>query len=150
MIQWPAILPIPQASDYQVKQRSNLVTTDMDSGYTRVRAKFKHVPSHIQVVYKCLPDKAALFEGFVTHLLTGGSAKFETKLLFATGVQNVVGQFITNPLEQSKLVGSMWQYSATLEVDRPSLDAVTVQWFIDNELVSVNPILDTIKKAITP
>lgn len=50
---WPSELPTPQRDEFALQQRPNLAVTPMDSGYTRTRAKFRSVPTHVPVIYRC-------------------------------------------------------------------------------------------------
>lgn len=148
---WPSELPTPQRDEFALQQRPNLAVTPMDSGYTRTRAKFRSVPTHVPVIYRCEASRAALFEGFITHNLQCATLTFTTPLLFPSGMQHVSAKFLSNPLEQAKLLagGQWWEYRATLEIDRPVLSSEDTQFLLDNDIASLNGVIDKIKEAIT-
>ncbi len=119
LLKYPSLLPMPLLSDYGFKQQSNLLRTKMDSGHSRVRRRFKSVPTTNTASWLLKKDEAAAFEGFIEHALHGASAWFVMEVLTPIGMVEHDARFITSPLESYKPYSAThWEYKAQIELKK--------------------------------
>ena len=142
-------LPSPHFESSGIKQKSNLLKTEMSSGRTRVRQKFKSVPSGMSVRWRLTPAQAEFFLGWVAHALDGAVNPFLMNMRSPGGVVPHEFRFLTHPLESVKQGGTRWIYSAKMEVKElpviseektavALLAPDTVEQFVDGVDVVIN------------
>lgn len=120
--EYPGKLSSPLLSGYGLNQQSNLLRTKMDSGHARVRRRFISVPTIMTATWNFRSNDAAIFEGFITHALYGGSAWFLMDILTPLGIAPHEVRFKTNPLEKCKFIdGTWWEYQADVEVNNRAI-----------------------------
>lgn len=138
MIKYPSFLPGPLLAGYGLNQQSNLLRTTMDSGQSRVRRRFKSVPSILPTTWLFTSEQAALFEHFIDEALLGGVAWFEMPIKTPLGIHTGLLRFVESPLENcTTLSPLLWQYKAKAELKiRPGF----------RDLVAGDPALDSIAK----
>ena len=122
-------LPSPHFESSGIKQKSNLLKTEMSSGRTRVRQQFKSVPSKMSVRWKFTAAQADFFLGWVAHVLDGAVSPFILNMRSPSGVGPHEFRFLTHPLENEKPSGSKWIYTTKMEVK--SLPVITEQQTAD-------------------
>jgi hypothetical protein len=119
LIKYPSNLPSPLLSSHALKQQSNLLRTKMDSGHSRSRRRFKSVPTVMSATWHCKNEKAAAFEGFITHALHDCTAWFLLDILTPNGLIEHEVKFITSPLEEYKPLSlTHWEYKAKIEINK--------------------------------
>jgi hypothetical protein len=119
LIKFPSNLPAPLLSDHSLKQQSNLLRTKMDSGHSRVRRRFKSVPTVNKASWLLKNADAAVFEGFIEHALHGASVWFLMDVLTPLGIVEHEVRFITSPMEDYKALNALWwQYKAKIEINQ--------------------------------
>jgi len=115
IIKYPSELPSPHFKS-KIQRQKNFVSTDMQSGDSRLRRRFKNVPSFVQVLWRLTAAEAAVFEGWVEHALEGGVNWFEINMRTPSGIQLVQAQFVNHPLENETPKGASWVYVAKLKI----------------------------------
>jgi len=114
------ILPSPHFAG-AVKQQPNLLRSGMSSGRSRVRRRFEAVPAQLKVEFRLKEDEAAFFDGWIEHALKGASAPFLLNIRLPIGLVQHQVEFVSSPLEDFKLRGGKWVYSATIQIKRLSV-----------------------------
>lgn len=116
MVSYPCLLPLPLLATHQVNQISNIVSTQMQSGYKRTRRKFESVPSIMTATWRLKPELAAFFEGWIESALLGGVAQFQMPVELPNGLKSCDVRFLKDPRESAKKMACVWEYSATIEI----------------------------------
>ena len=122
-------LPSPHFESSGIKQKSNLLKTEMSSGRTRVRQQFKSVPANMSMRWRLTPAQAEFFLGWVAHVLDGAVSPFILNMRSPSGVGSHEVRFLTHPLEDEKPSGSKWIYKTKMEVKK--LPVITEQQTAD-------------------
>lgn len=116
---YPGVLPLPLLAGYSLNQESNLIRTELTTGRARQRRRFVSVPSTATATFLFNAGQAAIFEGWITHALHGGSVGFNMNLKTPLGMRFCTVKFITNPLEKCAPISpTLWQYQAQIEVEQ--------------------------------
>lgn len=109
-------LPGPHFSSSGIKQQSNFLINKAESGYSRIRKRFKSVPAEMKIQWRLTSSQADFFLGWVEHVLDGGVLSFSLNMRSPQGVVPHEFRFLTHPLEGVKPSGNRWLYSAKMEV----------------------------------
>lgn len=114
MIEYPAALPIPLLASYQLQDVDPLQRTQMDSGRTRNRRRFRNVPTQAQVQHIFSHEQFEMFAGWWVHIALDGALSYSAKMRTATGV----GQRQVQPTDvyQAALLGKHWRVSYPVDV----------------------------------
>lgn len=121
-IDFPAGLPLPLRSGYDVNHASPLMRTELQSGRARQRRRYTSVPSLASVSWIFNQSEAQFFEAWFRWQLADGTEWFNARLRTPMGLMAYECRFAdmyAGPL----LVGvDRWQVQAQLELrDRPTL-----------------------------
>lgn len=122
LIKYPGILPSPQLDTHNLKQQSNLLRTKMDSGHSRVRRRFKSVPTIMESSWNFTSSESSAFEGFIVHALNAGTSWFLMNILTPSGLVEHEVRFITSPMEDYKPLSlNLWEYKAKIEIKKRAI-----------------------------
>lgn len=121
-IDFPAELPLPLRSGYDVNHASPLMRTELQSGRARQRRRYTSVPSLASVSWNFDQSQAQVFEAWFRWNLSDGTEWFNVTLRTPLGLMPYECRF-ADMYAGPQLVGiDRWQVSATLEVrERPTL-----------------------------
>ena len=123
MIQYPAGLPCFVREGYDIETVSPLMRTQMVTGRSRQRRRYKSTPTYVSATTKPMTDvQAQLFEAWWEEVLISGSQYFECPLKTPLGMQTYTARFV-DIYDGPELVGvSHWQFRCELELrNRPIL-----------------------------
>lgn len=109
-------LPSPHFTSSGIKQVPSLLVSEMESGRSRVRRRFRSVPAIMSLTWRLSSGEAAFFLGWVSHALSGGTSSFVLNMRTPAGVVPHEFQFLTHPSDDVKPEGSSWLYSAKVKV----------------------------------
>ena len=122
-INYPASLPLPLQTGYDLQTVSPLIRTQMQSGRSRQRRAFTYTPQTVTVSWLFTESQAALFENFFQESLTDGQSWFFAELQSPLGVMPVECRFVDVYNGPSLIGFNKWNVSATLETrDRQTLN----------------------------
>lgn len=121
---FPSLLPLPQLATHRYDHPNTILRTEMDSGYARQRQRFQNPPTPMKASWKLNSDQLAVFEGWLMHLVAGGTAWFTMKVKTPLGLLDHQVRFVKPPTGVRPLSGNLWEISADVEIkDRAVLDA---------------------------
>lgn len=153
MATWPANLPAPLRSGYEINPEDPILRTQMDAGPDRVRRRFTAIPSRIPVSWRFTEAQLALFEAWHKHEALDGAAWFTISLANGLGISAMEARF-TKPPKKPLLSGMNWEVSAELEVrelpvmTQAYLDAALA--YDPDDIVYGSPTLHTLVHTTLP
>ena len=123
-IDYPAGLPLPLRSGYDVSHASPLMRTELQSGRARQRRRYTSVPSLAAVTWIFSQSEAQFFEAWFRWNLSDGTEWFNVTLRTPLGLMPYECRF-ADMYAGPALVGiDRWQVQATLEIrERQTLAA---------------------------
>ncbi|WP_186169787.1 hypothetical protein [Burkholderia gladioli] len=125
LVQWPAMLPAPRASGYNVQPTQTFVRTDMDNGSARQRRRFTTVPNYVDVTWMLSIDQFSIFEAFLAYDINLGADWFATSLLNGLGVSQMQARFKDNPPYKAALSDSRTYFNVTASLEVKSMPLLT-------------------------
>lgn len=115
-IDYPAGLPLPLRSGYDLSHVSPLMRTELQSGRARQRRRYTSVPSMASVSWSFSQSEAQLFEAWFRWTLSDGAEWFNATLRTPLGLMPYECRF-ADMYNGPALVGiDRWQVSATIEI----------------------------------
>ena len=115
-IDYPAGLPLPLRSGYDLSHVSPLMRTELQSGRARQRRRYTSVPSMASVSWSFSQPEVQLFEAWFRWTLSDGAEWFNATLRTPLGLMPYECRF-ADMYNGPALVGiDRWQVSATLEI----------------------------------
>ena len=121
MSAFPATLPNPQVSGYQVSPLDQTARTDMESGAGRSRRRTAARNDQVAVVWQFTDTQMAAFREWfdadtVDDGAAGGAAWFDLSLPVGDGGLDAVEARFIGPFRAGMPSNLIWSVSATLEV----------------------------------
>lgn len=116
MATWPATLPLPNMSGYQVENGGKVLRTDFDSGPARQRLRFTVCPDDLSVNWKFKPNEIAIFKAFFKTDIHEGVDWFLITLNMGYGLLEYEARFVSGKYQSQILPGMNWIVSAKLDV----------------------------------
>lgn len=114
MATWPASLPAPQISGYEITPDEAVLRTQLD-GPARQRQSFSSVPETVKASWIMTTPELALFEAWHKYSIADGAIWFGIDLANGQGIQAMTARF-SSAVQKSALSGLNWSISASLEV----------------------------------
>jgi hypothetical protein len=112
---WPASLPKPLLSGYQLQPLDTAIRTDMDAGKKRTRNRYTRTPTAVPCAWVFSDLQMAIFEAWYAQQIANGAAAFTLTLKNGYAAQTVTAKF-SGPYTAAP-DGRRWHVSATLDVD---------------------------------
>lgn len=123
-IDFPAGLPLPLRSGYDLNHASPLMRTGLQSGRARQRRRYTTAPSLATVSWVFSQSDAQAFEAWFRWSLKDGSEWFNITLRTPMGLKPYECRFSGVYSGPQQVGVDRWQVQATLELrDRPTLGA---------------------------
>ncbi len=134
---WPTTLPLPSIEGYGLHPGEAILRTEMEAGPARQRRRYTQVPSRISVKWMFRKEQFALFEAWYRWHAKEGGEWFEIDLLGGLGLVVHEARF-TRPFDARPRSAVLWDVSSELEIrERPTLDKVTLDIFLDSDPMSL-------------
>jgi hypothetical protein len=129
MIDYPEGLPYPlRDGNYGFDQVSPSISTELQSGRTIDRVRFKNTPDIVAVSWEFDDGEAQLFMAWHEYTLNSGTLPFNCPLKTPLGFDTYEGKF-KGMYQGPKLVGiSRWRFQATLSIFKRPL--IGKDWLI--------------------
>lgn len=116
-VPYPAGLPKVTVNGYSIRRRPNIIRTEMESGFPRMRRRSTSVLTDVTVNWKLKLSEFAIFEKWYAEDLKDGVSWFEIVLFNGMGESTVVARFNGTPYDaKPEALGMYWNVSATIEV----------------------------------
>ena len=145
---WPASLPKPLVSGYNLKPAEGVLRTNMDSGLARQRRIFTQTPTVFQVSWIMSQQEFQTFEGWYLHFAKEGATKFQIDLQSGQGIIAHTVRF-KDQYQASLVSATLWQIRASLEVlNRPTVSADYLTIALNNNLDALYGGIDRYEKIL--
>jgi|GEM_PF-5281218 len=145
MLTWPSELPLPLLKTHRLLPRSQLVASEMDSGFIRLRRRRISSRADMPVSWLFNESQAEFFFGWFDIAIHAGAASFYFPVLLPGGrIVNCRAHFIpTNtPYQANCLAGGIWEISAKLAVFLPTItQSELLEMSVENQAESIHFIL---------
>lgn len=109
---WPAALPFPENSDYQLTTNDLFIEGNIGGGKVDTRSRFTFKEEQTPVSWILSHEERALFWSFWKNTLQDGLLPFLIPLYNGQGVNYVKGRFIAHPSESEN--GAAYKISASV------------------------------------
>lgn len=120
MADFPATLPGPSVTGFNVSPAEGVARTEMDAGNTRARRRFVSVPDTLEVSWFFTDTEMTAFRAWyradATAGAAGGAAWFNLDLPIGDGGIEAKNARFAEPWRADLKKGLHWQVSAKLEV----------------------------------
>lgn len=120
MEQYPATIPLPALRDGAYRQQSNIEVDEMGGGNIKTRLVGHGNPPTIkECTWRLRRADAALFEGWLEHVLGKALAPFEMVVTSPAGRVPHVCKLLSDPRsDRTPLSLIFWEYRATVLITR--------------------------------
>jgi hypothetical protein len=126
-LEWPARLPLPVISGYELDDDPSIARTEMELGAPRQRRRSAAQWSTLKATWRFTSDEYAMFEAWLRHFAEYGSW-FRMTLLLGLGLVECECRFQSGKAPARWLNGAWVQVQTTLDVrERPMLDKASLQ-----------------------
>ena len=118
-IYYPALLPPPNQSKYELQPTDPVIRTQMDSGSPRNRRRFTQYPTQIPVEWTFTTTEFRLFEAWFVQTINAGVSWFDVGIANGMGITSCSARFVglgKNAYKAAMQPGLKWVVSSVLEV----------------------------------
>ncbi len=134
-IDYPASLPPPISTGYEINDMPAVARDDMDNGIPRQRLRDESLRTEFPIVFKFTKPQLALFEAWLRWKV-GWTGWFNINLEGGVGLTSHEARFqLGNPPKAPRQIGGWYYVQAVLEVvDRPMLTEADYDLVVGEDL----------------
>lgn len=133
-LQWPAQLPLPAISGYEIEDDPSVMRTDMEVGAPRHRRRSTAPWSSLKATWRFTLVEYSLFEAWIRHYALYGDW-FRMTLLLGVGLVDAECRLQSGKAPARWINGAWVQVQATLDVrDRSMLDKTSLDTLLAEDL----------------
>jgi len=114
MAAWPSTLPNVQPTALRIAPKEKVLRTDMDSGYVRMRRRFRSVPTIYEVQWLMSQAEFGIFEGWFDSVIASGAEAFDISLPNGQGTSTMSARF--NGMWSSQMANCESYYTVTAQL----------------------------------
>lgn len=114
-VSWPEMLPSPRVNNYSFTQEDNTVRSAMETGASRVRRRFTHPITKVNLQWIMGQDQFAYFESWFKYKLQSGAVWFRVEIFNGCGLNSVDARFL-KPYSVKLISHQHWEVSGNLEI----------------------------------
>jgi hypothetical protein len=114
--EYPSYLPMPHFTSSGLKRTTNLLRSEMASGYQRQRRLYYNVPAEQTLEWRLKPTAADNFLGWVENALFGAARWFYINQRTEAGVKRMAIRMTQHPLENRTESGGKYIYKVKCEI----------------------------------
>ena len=115
-IDFPAGLPTPLRSGYELQHVSPLMRSELESGRVRQRRRYTSVPTIVSVSWILTRQQAQVFESWFRYEIEDGAGWFNCRLNTPVGLQDYECRFADMYSGPQLVARDHWQFSADIEI----------------------------------